>query len=104
MSGTEYFTIDTAVAPVHKDEIFEYIVKYYLKPKPENFRNIHIHRERKYSTLSFTAMNPKDGGQIFVRMRSGNPINVEMDPDETASEKFTNSVKEESHKCCAVLP
>ena len=53
MSQTQNFTIDTAVAPVHMDEILEFIYKYYLVPKPESFLNIGYKEGRKIRKTKF---------------------------------------------------
>ena len=37
MSEVTTFTIDTAVATAHRDEILDYVYKYYLLPKHDNF-------------------------------------------------------------------
>ena len=95
MSQTENFTIDTAVAPVHMDEILEFIYKYYLVPKPESFLNIGLKKEEKFAKLTFTALNPDKTGEVYVKLESGAPLKVEMNFDNGTSEEFLKSLRED---------
>ncbi|WP_048190863.1 M48 family metallopeptidase [Methanobacterium sp. SMA-27] len=89
------FTIDTAVAPVHMDEILEFIYKFYLIPKPENFDNIRRTNEKFGSTLEFTALIADKSWKVNAKLISGAPIQVELEPDEGTPQEFVTSIKED---------
>ena len=89
------FTIDTAVAPVHMGEILEFIYHFYLIPKPENFDNIRRSNDKSGSTLEFTALIPDKSLEVYVKMISGTPIQVELEPDEGTPQEFVSSIKED---------
>ncbi len=89
------FTIDTAVAPVHMDEILEFIYNFYLIPKPENFDNLRRTKEKFGSTLEFTALIPDKSWKVNAKLISGAPIQVELEPDEGTPQEFVNSIKED---------
>lgn len=95
MSETQYFIIDTAVAPVHMDEVLEFIYKFYLLPKPEYFDNIRQLKQKDSSKLEFTASKPGVNWKTRVKIESGAPIKVEMDPDDGVSEDCLDTIRED---------
>ena len=95
MTEVVNFTIDTAVAPVHMDEILEFIYKFYLIPKPENFDNIRRTKEKFGSTLEFTALIPDKSWKVYAKLISGAPIQVELESDEGTPQEFVTSIKED---------
>jgi heat shock protein HtpX len=88
------FAIDTELAPDHLDEALEFIYKYYLMPKPENFLDIRKRREKNSLLLSFTALEPKHGWKSRVEMRSGSPIMVNIIPENGTPQEFLETLKE----------
>ncbi|MDD3985462.1 MAG: hypothetical protein PHY59_06195 [Methanobacterium sp.] len=94
MLGVINFTSDTAVAPIHMEEILEFIYKSYLIAEPENFSNLRIKRKEFGSTLEFTALFPDKLYKINVKMVSGAPIHVMFKPDHGIPDKFISSLKE----------
>ncbi len=95
MSEVQNFTIDTAVAPAHKDEILEFIYKYYLMPKPENFSFIKRIKDENISKLYFTALKLDQDWNVRVQMQSSSPIMVELKWDDSTPEEFVNNIKED---------
>ena len=95
MSITEDFTIDTAVAPAHMNEILEFVYRYYLKPKPEIFSLVQKTMKKNGLNLFFTALNLDKGWKILVKMESGSPIKVEMKADDDTPEEFVKTLKED---------
>ena len=95
MSEVQNFTIDTAVAPAHKDEILEFIYKYYLMPKPESFSFIKRIKDKNISKLYFTALKLDQGWNVRVQMQSSSPIMVELKWDDSTPEEFVNNIKED---------
>jgi heat shock protein HtpX len=95
MSEVQNFTIDTAVAPAHKDEIFEFIYKYYLMPKPESFSFIKRIKDKNIPKLYFTALKLDQDWNVQVQMQSSSPIMVELKWDDSTPEEFVNTIKED---------
>ncbi len=94
MSEAKNFIINTELAPSHLDEALEFIYKYYLLPKPENFMNIGKKMENNSLLLSFTALEPKHGWKSRVEMRSGAPIVVDLIPENETPQEFLETLKE----------
>jgi heat shock protein HtpX len=95
MSEVTTFTIDTAVAPAHRDEILDYIYKYYLLPKHDNFGFIKREYKENGLNLYFTGFKLEEGWRVEIEMESGSPIIVKMKWDEVTPEKFVNTIKED---------
>ncbi len=95
MSDIQNFTIDTAVAPAHMNEVLDFVYTYYLAPKPENFESIQKIFEKDILELNFNALNIDKGWKISVKMKSGSPIKVEMNPDPNTPEEFVKNIRED---------
>jgi len=95
MSGNYNFTIDTAVAPAHMDEILDFIYNFYLLPKQENFENIIRVNGKDRSDLSFYALHPDKGWKVFVLIKSGAPLDVSINSFGNTHDEFVKSVKED---------
>jgi heat shock protein HtpX len=95
MSRNYNFTIDTAVAPAHMDEILDFIYNFYLLPKQRNFQDINRVNGKNNSELSFFATDPEKGWRIFVLIRSGAPLEVDIKSFESTPEEFITDVKED---------
>ena len=95
MTRTYNFAIDTAVAPAHKEEVLEFIYKYYLLSKPKNFSIINKIHGSNSSKLSFYAVNPDFGWKLFVEITSGSPLDVKIKSYNGTPEKFVSNVKED---------
>lgn len=95
MSEVQNFTIDTAVAPAHMNEILDFINTYYLMPKPESFDFIKKTMEKDVLKLYFTALNVDKGWRVLIKMESGSPINVEMKSDTGTPEEFVKNIRED---------
>ena len=104
MSEVTTFTIDTAVAPAHRDEILDYIDKYYLLPKHDNFGFIKREYKENGLNLYFTGFKLEEGWRVEIEMESGSPIVVTMEWDEVTPEKFVKSIKGKYYISCSVLP
>jgi heat shock protein HtpX len=95
MSKAQRFTIDTALAPVHRDEILEFIYNFYLLPQPDNFDNVHKYVGKNSIQLDFTALKSDKNWKASVKMESGNPLKVEITPEEGTPEEFVNDIHED---------
>jgi heat shock protein HtpX len=95
MTDNHNFTIDTAVAPAHMDEILDFIYKYYLLPKPEIFGNISKSKEENISKLNFFALDPDKSWKLMVNIVSGAPLKVNITPDIGTPEEFVNYIRED---------
>ena len=95
MSEVTTFTIDTAVAPAHRDEILEYIYEYYLLPKHDNFGFIKKEYGENGLNLYFTGFKLEEGWRVEIQMESGSPITVKMKWDNVTPETFINTIKED---------
>ena len=51
MSEAQKFTIDTALAPAHMDEVLEFIFNFYLLPQPDSFDNVHKYIEVEENSI-----------------------------------------------------
>jgi heat shock protein HtpX len=95
MSEVQNFTIDTAVAPAHMNEILDFIYSHYLMPKPESFEFIEKIMEKDVLKLYFTALNINERWKVRVEMESGSPINVKMISDPSTPEEFIKNIRED---------
>ena len=93
MSRNYNFTIDTAVAPAHMDEILDFIYNFYLLPKQRNFQDINLVNGKSNSELSFFVTDPEKGWRIFVLIESGAPLEVDIKSFESTPEEFITDVK-----------
>lgn len=103
MSKVANFTIDTAVAQAHRDEILEYVYNYYLLPKHDNFGFIKKSYESNGLNLSFTGFKLDEGWRVEITMKSGSPILVNMKWDDLTPDEFVDTIKEDSHNGCSIL-
>ena len=95
MSKVANFTIDTAVAQAHRDEILEYVYNYYLLPKHDNFGFIKKSYESNGLNLSFTGFKLDEGWRVEITMKSGSPILVNMKWDDLTPDEFVDTIKED---------
>jgi heat shock protein HtpX len=95
MSEIQNFTIDTAVAPVHIDEILEFVYTHYLIPNPDNFDNMKKIVDETGSRLIFNAIKSDKNWKIGVNIRSGAPIGVEFNINDNTPGEFVKTVKED---------
>jgi len=95
MSNIQNFTIDTAVAPAHMNEVLDFVYSYYLAPKPESFEFIQKKIGKKILNLYFTALDIDKGWKVSVKMESGSPIKVEMKSDAGTPEEFVKNIRED---------
>ena len=97
MSEAQKFTIDTALAPAHMDEVLEFIFNFYLLPQPDSFDNVHkyIEVEENSFELDFTALKPDKNWKAFVKMKSGAPLEVEITPEDGTPDEFVHDIHED---------
>ena len=104
MSEVTTFTIDTAVAPAHRDEILDFVYKYYLLPKHDNFGFIKKEYGQNGLNLYFTGFKLDEGWRVEIEMDSGSPITVKMKWDEGYTREIRKYNKGRSYTGCSVLP
>lgn len=94
-SRVQTFFIDTEVSKNYQNDILEFIIQNYLKIRPEYFENIEKNAENHYSELSFDVKDPVRLFRVNVKIKSLNPLEITLTPDENASYELIESIKQD---------
>lgn len=87
--------IDTEISAEYQGEVLEFIEQNYLKVRPEYFREIKKSVNNGFNQLSFISHDPKKDFNIGVIIKTGNPVQITLIPDENAPASFLESIKDD---------
>jgi heat shock protein HtpX len=81
LSGASFsFVIETEVSPAYFNDLLEFILRHHLLAHRETYRDAKRTSVGGDLSLSFTAVEPKGGGQLDAEMTVGQRIQVKMSP------------------------
>ncbi len=94
-SKAQTFFIDTEISKNYQDDILEFIVQNYLKIRPEYFEDIEKTIKNDFSKLSFVVKDPIRHFRVNVKIKSLNPLEVTLLPDDNVSNEIIESIKQD---------
>ncbi|MGF7119433.1 M48 family metallopeptidase [Methanobacterium oryzae] len=89
------FFIDTEISENYQEDILEFIIQNYLKIRPEYFENIEKTTINDFDELSFVVKDPVRLFRVKAKIKSLNPLEITLLPDENASPELTESIKQD---------
>ena len=72
------FSIDTEVTPAYYEELIKYTYQNYVLPNGKRFTNVSQSSFDGTYVLSFTALDPNGKWHVNVEMKTGKPIQINM--------------------------
>ncbi len=90
------YTIETEIPSNYRSKLLDFIYQKYILPQEKRFTNILRTQVDGYPSLSFTTLDPNGRQDLKVKIKTSEPINVEIVLlEETVSEKRISQMKED---------
>lgn len=95
MTEERIFTVDLEIAPIHINELLEFIRNNLLRVKKENFTRVIKETRGEFSRLSFDFSSPGNDWKIMADIIASNPLKLVLKPVNDVPSKILEDLKED---------